>query len=102
MRLVQVIPREEYNLYAELVRKEADLRRRDLGTWRRSGKKTRDRARWVHSRYPGYVKIARGMGEVVQLEIKSDVEWQLLDSILGFLDRHFGEDISSIHIFYGD
>ncbi len=99
MRLVQVIPREEYNLYAELVRKEADLRRRDLGTWRRRGKKTRDRARWVHSRYPGYVKIAKGMGEVVQLEIKSDAGWQLLDAILGFLDRHLGADISSIHFF---
>ncbi|MFQ5705246.1 MAG: hypothetical protein ACE5HT_14650 [Gemmatimonadales bacterium] len=100
MRHVQVIPRQAFNLYGELVRKEADLRRRSLGTWRRSGKKTRDRARWIHSRYSGYIKIARGMGEVVQIEVRSDVEWQLLDAILGFLDRHFGDEISSIHIFY--
>ncbi len=61
---------------------------------------SKDRTKWTHTRYPGYVKIARGMGELVQLEVQADVEWQLVDSILGFLDRHFGEDIQSIHIFY--
>ncbi len=100
MRQVQVIPKDGFRLYGELVRKEADLARRDLGTWRRSGKKVRDRAKWLHSRYPGYVKLARGMSETVQIEVHSEVEWQLLDAILGFLDRHFGEEIRSIHIFY--
>ncbi len=100
MRQVQIIPEEGFRLYSALVRKEADIRSRGLGTWRRSGKKVRDRARWDHSRYPGWIKIARGMGEVVQIEVHSDVEWQLLDSILGFVDRHFADEIRSIHIFY--
>ena len=100
MRRVHIIPEEEFRLYSALVRKEADLKHRRLGTWRRSGKKVRDRARWTHTRYPGWIKIARGMGEVVQIEVHSEVEWQLLDSILGFLDRHFADEIRSIHIFY--
>lgn len=100
MRRVQIIPDGDCRLYSALVRKEAELKRRGLGTWRRSGKKVRDRARWVHSRYPGWIKIARGMGEVVQIEVHSEVEWQLLDSILGFLDRHFSGEIGSVHIFY--
>jgi len=100
MRQVHVISEEGFRLYSALVRKEADLKSRGLGTWRRSGKKVRDRAKWTHSRYPGWVKIARGMGEVVQIEVHSEVEWQLLDAILGFLDRHFAEEIRSIHIYY--
>jgi len=100
MRQVQVISEEGFRLYSALVRKEADLKSRGLGTWRRSGKKVRDQAKWTHSRYPGWVKIARGMGEVVQIEVHSEVEWQLLDAILGFLDRHFADEIRSIHIYY--
>ncbi len=100
MRQVQVIPEEGFRLYSALVKREADLKGRGLGTWRRSGKKVRDRAKWIHSRYPGWVKIARGMGEVVQIEVHSEVEWQLLDAILGFLDRHFSDEVRSIHIYY--
>ncbi len=100
MTQLHVIPIDGFNLYAALTKKETELRRRDIGTWRRSGRRVKDRTKWTHTRYPGYVKIARGMGELVQLEVQADVEWQLVDSILGFLDRHFGEDIQSIHIFY--
>ncbi len=105
MRQLMVIPIGEFGLFRALVKKESELRRRKLGTWRRSGTRESNRARWKHSRYPGWVKLARGMGEVVQIEVRcprgmEESEWQLLDSILGFLDRHFAENISSVHIYY--
>jgi len=44
------------------------------------------------------------MGEVVDIEVRSTgkgEDWQLLRSILGFIDRHFGNKIRVISIQYG-
>ncbi|SRR6266571_2252962 len=103
MRHVQVIPRNQFRLYGAIVKKEIELHRRDQGTFRRSGPKYKDWAKWSHSSYPGWINIERGMGEVVLLEIRSkkkDAEWQLLRAILGFLDRHFASRLSTVNIQY--
>ena len=43
------------------------------------------------------------MGEVVGIEVhpKKDIaEWQLLQAILGFIDRHFADEVRAINIQY--
>lgn len=64
------------------------------GTFRPSGPKQKNAANWRHSSYPGWIRFARGMGEVVMIEVhskKEGSEWQLLQAILGFVDPHFAE-----------
>ena len=104
MRQLQVIPKSRYPLFSALLKKESELRRRKTGTFRSQSKK-KGRAKWIHSRYPGWIYLTQGMGEVVGLEVhpKKDVaEWELLKAILGFLDRHFADEIRAINIQYGD
>jgi hypothetical protein len=103
MRQVQVIPLKEFRLYGAIVAKEIELARRSKGTFRRGKAKEKDRAKWKHKSYNGWVNFARGMGEIVEIEVRSKkqgVEWQLLQSILGFLDRHFEDKIRAINIQY--
>ncbi len=103
MRQVQVIPEAGFRLYGAMVAKEAALSRKNQGTFRRSAPRGKNRARWNHLRYPGWIKLRRGTGEEVQIEVRSKrggSEWQLLQAILGFVDRHFGERLRAIHIQY--
>lgn len=103
MRQVQVIPRDRYRLYGAIVAKEVELSRKDLGTFRRSAKKQKNRAQWSHVKYPGWIKLRKGMGEILQVEVRSQkkgADWQLLCAMLGFLDRHFGDKIQTISIQY--
>lgn len=104
MRHVQIIPRGAYPLFAALVAKEAALSRKGKGTFRRRGRKSKTRARWVHVRFPGSLELRRGMGEVVEIRLKStkEAEWQLLTAIVGFLDRHFSPRVRAINIQYGE
>ncbi len=104
MRRVQVFPKGRFHLYGAMVSKEMDLSRRNKGTFRRRGAKRKNKAKWTHSRYAGWIKLARGKSEVVQIEVRSkkEAEWQLLHAILGFLDRHFGARIRAVHIQYED
>jgi hypothetical protein len=86
-----------------MIAKEMELARNHRGTLHRSGRKERDRAKWAHERYPGWIKLARGLGDIVEIEVHSraeDTEWQLLQSMLGFLDRHFAEQIHAVNIQY--
>ncbi len=104
MRRLQVVPKPGFRLYNALVAKEAELARKNRGTLRRIGPKRKERARWQHSRYPGWLRLARGIGEVVNIEVRSagkGEDWQLLRSILGFIDRHFGNKVRVITIQYG-
>ena len=103
-RVVVVVPRERVRLYGAMVQKEIELSKAGKGTWHRSGEKQKDKAKWSHTNYKGWINLQRGEGEVVIAVINSRSptgrEWQLLQSFLGFLDRHFREDISSIIIQY--
>lgn len=103
MRQIQIIPIDEFHLYGALVAKEIELAKKKKGTLHRKGAKERNRAKWTHASYPGWIKIARGMGEVVMIKLsskKAGTEWQLLQSLLGFLDRHFADKIKTIIIHY--
>jgi hypothetical protein len=102
MRLIQIVPKKQFNLYGALVAKELALRKKDKGTFRRSGPKQRKYAKWNHKNYYGWLWIQHSMGEVVTIELKSKTsdEWQLLHAFLGFVDRHFAAKVQSIHIQY--
>jgi len=104
MRRVQVIPRGNYRLFDALVAEEARLARKEKGTFRRRGRKSKQRAQWVHTRFAGRLDLKREGGEVVEVKVRSKpgVEWQLLRAILGFIDRHFAAKVRAIHIQYGD
>jgi len=105
MKRLQIIPHEGSNLYGALIKREVEHRRRARGTFSRSGAKKKDQATWAHDRYVGRIKLARGMGEIVlaQVRTKADPEQEsrLLGAFLGFLDRHFREQMEAINIQFG-
>ena len=104
MRLIQIIPRDGYRLYGALVKKEIELHKKHKGTFYRSGAKTHNGAKWSHKSYGGWIWLERSLGEVVIAELRSKAsnsdEWQLFHAFLGFLDRHFAEQIKAINIQY--
>jgi hypothetical protein len=103
-RLLQIIPSDGQRLYGAIVKKEVELYKKNRGTFYRSGTKQRDRAKWAHQKYKGWINLSRGVGEVVTAEVQSkstqDDEWQILHAFLGWLDRHFSDQIKAINIQY--
>lgn len=103
MKLVQIIPIDRKRLYGAMVRKEAAIRKKGTGTFYRAGAKRRNEARWKHTRYKGWVHLERGLAEVVTAEINTlapEEDWQLLPAFLGWLDRHFGDQVLAVNIQY--
>jgi hypothetical protein len=103
MKLVQIIPSEQNRLYGAMVKKEAEIRRKNLGTFRRAGRKKLDEAKWRHTKYNGWVNLRRGLSEVVTVEVKTlaaDDDWQLLSAFLGWVDRHFSDQVLAVNIQY--
>lgn len=104
MRRIQIVPRPGFNLYGEMIAKEISLAQNNQGTLHRSGPKKKDRAKWTHKSYRGWINLQRGLGDLVIVEImstaKKDSEWQLLRSFLGFVDRHFSEKVQAVSIQY--
>jgi hypothetical protein len=103
-KLVQIVPVHDFNLFGQMVKKEVDLSNRAVGTFFRSAAKAADRAKWSHKTYKGWIKLSRSEGEVVTAEIrslsKSADDWQLLHAFIGWLDRHFGQNIEAFHVHY--
>jgi hypothetical protein len=103
MKVIQIVPQEGLALYAALVKKEAELRKKNRGTFYRTAGKKRNSSKWRHRAYPGWMNLERGLSEVVLAEIHApapDQEWQMLSAFLGFIDRHFGNRILAITIHY--
>ena len=97
------IPRSRNNLYGLLIAKEIELRRKGRGTLHRSGPKKRGREKWTHATYPGWINLQKGVDGKLAAIVHSkaaDAEWQLLTSVIGFLDRHFRSELSSVTISY--
>lgn len=80
------------------------MSRKGRGAFYRSGPKAHNRAKWSHASYKGWINLERAAGEVVTAEVrsvsKSGDEWQLLHAFIGWLDRHFGDEIQAINIQY--
>jgi hypothetical protein len=103
MKLLQIVPRDGTRLYGAMIKKQAEIRRAGRGTFSRAGARKRNAARWIHVRYKGSINLEPGLSEAVEVAIKSPEdgdEARLLSAFLGWLDRHFGEHLSSVNIQY--
>ena len=103
MKVVEIVPRERTRLYGMLVAKEAAIRKGGRGTYVRVGRKTQDSTRWKHRNYRGSVQLKRGASEVVTARVRATTpedERKLLSSFLGFVDRHSGDQVATITIYY--
>jgi len=103
MKLLQIVPRDGTRLYSAMIKKQAEIRRSGRGTFSRAGARKRNAARWTHVRYKGSINLEPGLSEAVEVAIKPPErgdEARLLSSFLGWLDRHFGEQLSSVNIEY--
>jgi hypothetical protein len=102
MKLLQIVPRRGTSLYSAIVKKQAEIRRGGRGTFSRASGSSRA-ARWTHVRYKGSIALKAGEADAVSARIKSSDrgdEARLLSSFLGWLDRHFGKQLSSVNIQY--
>jgi hypothetical protein len=103
MKLLQIVPRDGRRLYGAMIKKQAKLRSSGRGTFLRAKARKRNAAKWTHVRYKGSIGLEPFPSQAVQAIIKSPErgdEARLLSSFLGWLDRHFGEDLSSVNIEY--
>lgn len=101
MKVVQIVPRGKVRLFGAIVKKEADIRKNDRGTFYRVGRTTAHAARWNHKRFSGSVNLAHGDDETVTARVKSrSQEWQILSAFLGWVDRHFGDQVVTVNIQY--
>jgi hypothetical protein len=98
-----IVARKGIDLYALLVKKQAQLHRGGRGTLHRRGKKERGRAKWRHVKYDGWIWLEKCRAGVVLVEIFSRAaggESQLMNSLVGFLDRHFRDELATVSIHY--
>jgi hypothetical protein len=103
MKLLQIIPRGGTHLYGAMIRKQAEIRRSGRGTFLRARARKHKAAKWTHVRYRGSIDLEPGPSQEVEAAVKSSDrgdEARLLSSFLGWLDRHFGEHLSSVKIEY--
>ena len=103
MKLLQITPRAGTRLYGAMVKKQAEIHRAGRGTFLLTGRKRAKAARWSHVRYKGAIDLAAGEADAVAAKIRSPEvgdETRLLSSFLGWLDRHFGDSVSSVNIQY--
>ena len=99
MKVVTVVPIEDDKPTLKTLLIETERRLRRKGTTLLRDKK----GRWVHTKYPGWINWDLAKGGIVVAEIKSkkpESEWQLLQSFIGYLDRHLGDYIDTITIRY--
>ena len=99
MKIVQVIPKASSgsNLKTLLNRKERSLRGKATTFYMES------QGKWKHERYSGWINLEGTKGGFLIAEIqtrKQTGEWQLLQAFVGYLDRHLGQHIESISIYY--
>lgn len=98
-----ITPRSGEKVYSLLIKKEIELRKRNQGTLHAAGSKRKGREKWRHSSYNGWIQFQKCLGGVVVAEVKArnaKDEWQLLSSFIGFLDRHFRDELASITLTY--
>jgi hypothetical protein len=99
MKLVEITPLQRKRLYGAMVKKEAEIRKKRAGAFQRAGARKRDKVRWRHVKFPGWIDLERGQSEVVAAKVSSD-DWQLLVAFIGWVDRHFGDQLQAMSIQY--
>jgi hypothetical protein len=99
MKLVQIIPLKQSRLYGAIVKKQAEISRQRPGAFSRAGTKTANKAKWKHVRFKGWINLKRERTEIVTAKVNS-ADWQLLSAFVGWIDRHFGDQVQSVTIHY--
>jgi len=99
MKILQVMPKanEKAKLKALLKNTERELRGGTTTFVRQR------EGRWCHKKYAGWISWDETQGGVLVAEVRTreeDNEWQLLQSFIGYLDRHLSKHIESISITY--
>ncbi len=103
MKLIEIVSEDKARLFDALVKKEDEIRSRGRGTFFRTRPLRKNSATWKHKAYPGRVQLKRTASALVTAQIRTSDrtrEWQMLSAFLGFVDRHFGDRISTITIRY--
>lgn len=103
MKVLHIVPKDEVRLFGAFVEQETALRRAGRGTFYRSGPRKRGAAKWKHKRHGGWLNLERGLSEVVTVEVHTpdtDEEWQIFAAFLGFVDRHFRDDLLAINVLF--
>jgi hypothetical protein len=103
MKIVEITPREKSAVYGALVKREAAIRKKGLGTFARKGAARASSAIWSHKRFKGTVRLKREDGQAVTARIRSSApedERRLLNAFLGFVDRQCGDQVATITIHY--
>jgi hypothetical protein len=99
MRLVQITPIARGRIYSAMIKKEAEIRKLRAGAFSRVGAKTLNKATWKHVRFKGRIGLARERSETVTARVRS-ADWQLLTAFIGWVDRHFGDQVQQMTIDY--
>lgn len=99
MKIVQAVPRvdSEESLKTLLKNKEREMRGRPTAFRRKR------EGVWEHIKYKGTIRWDTAVGGVLLAEIRprgETADWQLIQSFVGYLDRHVGEHLESISILY--
>jgi hypothetical protein len=103
MKLVEITPREKSPIYSALVKREAAIRKNGRGTFSRKGPVRAGAATWSHKKFKGSVSLKREGAELVKAKIRAgnpEDEVGLLKAFLGFVERHFGDQLDTITIHY--
>ena len=101
-RHLEIVPKRSGRLFEALVKRESELADRNRGTFFRSGRKSKNAARWRHKKYVGWLKITRIADEVVSVDVNTrsrrGADWQLLQAFIGFVVRNFADHVEAMHI----
>ena len=99
MKVLQVVPRPGVGSKLKTLLKGTERQLRGPHT---TFERVRE-GRWKHVKYPGWIVWDGAPGGLLVAEIRTKVkdhEWQLLQAFVGYLDRHLGEQIESISVYY--
>jgi len=99
MKILQVVPKPGINSKLKTILKTTERTLRGPHTTFRRMRE----GRWKHVKHPGWIQWDEAVGGLLLAEIHTKVkdhEWQMMDAFIGYLDRHLGEQIESISVYY--
>ncbi len=99
MKILQVVPRAGNSSKLKSLLKKTERSLRGPHT---TFQRVRE-GRWKHVKYPGWIEWDEAPGGLLVAEIRTKVkdhEWQMLQAFVGYLDRHLGDQIESLAVYY--
>ena len=99
MKILQVVPKPGTSAKLKTLLKAAERSLRGPHT---TFHRERE-GRWKHVKHAGWIQWDDAPGNLLVAEIHTKVkdhEWQILEAFIGYLDRHLGQEIESISVYY--